>query len=101
MANKLIIFDKSEIVLIVPTKDNYITYNLASSDILRIQFDKITERKFGLIPEESEKLAIVTKKNPDGFVYTKGKNKKFYQEYKAEFLEYAKANNITVLDNTK
>ena len=101
MANKLVIFDKSEIVLFVPTNNNYITYNLVSSDILRIQFDKITERKFGIIPQESEKISIVTSKNPDGIVYTKGKNKKFYDEYKAEFTEYAKQNNITLLDNTK
>ncbi len=83
MAHKLINFDKSEVVLFVPTNNNYITYNLVSSDILRIQFDKITERKFGIIPQESEKIAIVTSKFPDGIVYTKGKNKVFYDEYKA------------------
>ncbi len=101
MANKLVLFDKSEVVLIVPTSKNYKTYNLASSDILRIQFDKITERKFGIISQESEKISVVTSKNPDGIVYTKGKNKKFYDEYKADFAEFAKQNNITLLDNTK
>lgn len=101
MANKLIIIDKAELVLIVPTKDNYITQNLVSSEILRIQFDKITERKFGIIPQESEKISIVTSKLPDGIVYTKGKNKKYYDEYKADLIEYAQKNNVTILDNTQ
>lgn len=101
MANKLVIFDKSEVILIVPTSKDYITHNLVSSNILRIQFDKITERKFGIIPQESEKIAIVTAKDPDGIVYTKGKNKKFFDEYKAEFTEYAKTYNIKLIDNTR
>ena len=101
MANKLILFDKSEIVLFVPTKNNYKTHNLVSSQILRIQFDKITERKFGIIPQESEQITIVTSKNPDGIVYTKGKNKKFFDEYKSEFAEYAKEYNVKLIDNTK
>lgn len=101
MANKLIIFDKSEVLLIVPTRNNYVTHNLVSSNILRIQFDKITERRFGIIPKESEKISIVTAKDPEGFVYTKGKNKKFFDEYKAEFTEYAKTYNIRLIDNTK
>ena len=101
MANKLVLVDKSELVLFVPTKNNYITHNLVSSQILRIQFDKITERKFGSIPQESEKISIVTSKNPDGIVYTKGKNKKFFDEYKADFTAYAKENNVKLIDNTK
>lgn len=99
--SKLILLDKSEVVLFVPTKNNYITNNLVSSQILRIQFDKITERKFGIIPQESEKIAIITSKNPDGIVYTKAKNKKFFDEYKAELTEYAKEYNIKLIDNTK
>lgn len=101
MANKLVLVDKSELVLFVPTNNNYITHNLVSSQILRIQFDKITERKFGIFPQESEKISVVTSKNPDGIIYTKAKNKKFFDEYKAEFAEYAKANHVKLIDNTK
>ena len=46
MANKRILLDKSEMVLMVPGKKKMETYNLNSSQITRIQFDPCVERTF-------------------------------------------------------
>jgi len=100
MAQRRVLFDKSEIVLLVPGKKKVANYNLTNSTITRIQFDKCTERKFGIIPVKSEKITIVTPKAGAPIVYTKGENKAFFDEYKAEFARYAKEYRVTFTDNT-
>ena len=100
MAQKRVMFDKSEVVLLVPGKKRMANYNLTSGTITRIQFDKCTERKFGFIPVQSEKITIVTPKAGAPIVYTKGENKEFFDEYKAEFARYAKEYRVTFIDNT-
>ena len=101
MANRMVYFDRAEVILRVPAKKKVLTYNLLSSDFSRIQFEKCKERKFGIIPVESEKISLAASKLPGVVSYSKGKNKKFYEEYKKEFAEYAKTYRITFSDNTK
>ena len=101
MEKRRILFDKAEVVLFVPTKNNVLTYNLVSSDFNRIQFDKCREFKFGIIPVESEKITLSASKLPSMVVYTKGKNKKLFDEYKEQLAQYAKEYRITFADNTK
>lgn len=100
MIDRSVYFDKSEVVLIVQGKKKAKTYNLVSSDFNRIQFEKCTELKFGFIPVNSEKISLSSSKLPTVISYTKGQHKKYYEEYKKEFAEYAKKYNVTFSDDT-
>jgi len=101
MATKWVLVDKAELVLLVPTKNKVLNYNLTASTIVRIQFDKCTERMFGIIPKESEKITIVTPKSGAPIEYYKSKNKQYFESYKADLEKFAKDNRITFTDNTK
>ena len=101
MAQKWVMVDKAELVLLVPMKNSVKNYNLTASSIVRIQFDKCKERKFGIIPQDSEMITIVTPKSGAPIEYTKGKNPKYFAEYKADLEKFAKDNRITFTDNTK
>jgi len=102
MAEKLVMIDKAELVLFVPTKDGMTSFNLAASNIVRIQYDKCVETSFfGLVKKDSEKITIVTPKRPTPIEYYKSKNAQYFDEYKAELEAYAKANRVTFTDNTK
>ena len=100
MVQRRVMFDKSEVVLLVPGKKRVANYNLTNSTITRIQFDKCTERKFGIFPVQSEKITIITPKAGVPIVYTKSENKEFFDEYKAELAKYAKEYRVTFIDNT-
>lgn len=92
-------FDKTEIVAGFAAGKKYVVLNLSYEDIQRIQFDEITEMKlFRRIP--SEKITIITSKRGEPIVYTKAKNEKFWDDYRAGFKKFAKSNNITFADNT-
>ena len=101
MAFKRAMFDKAEIVLLIPGKKRVANYNLNNTNITRIQFDKCTERKFGIFPVQSEKITIVTPKSGMPIVLTKMENKPYFEEYKAEFARYAHDYRVTFYDNTK
>ena len=99
MARKQINFDKTEVVVGFPAGKRFLVLNLSYQDIQRLQFDTIRELSFfRKIP--SEKLTIVTGKRPQPIVYTKKKQKAFWDEYKARFTKFAKDNHITFVDNT-
>lgn len=102
MADKRrIYFDKSEMILTVVGKKKTITVHLTSDQITRIQYDKCTERKFGIIPQDSEKIAITTPKQGQPIEFYKSKNKELFDTYKEELAEYAKTYRVTFADNTK
>lgn len=101
MAQRRILFDKAEIVCLVPGKKKVESFNLSNSVITRIQFDKCVERVFGIIPTKSEKITIVTPKRGQPIVYMKGENKAFFDQYKQELAQYAKDYRVTFTDNTK
>jgi non-homologous end joining protein Ku len=98
MAEKRILFDKTEIVVMFPTKKKFISLSLAYNDIVRIQFDSCEERKlFKKIP--SEKITITTGKWGTPIVYTKAKEKKFFEEYKQGLEKFCKDNRVTFINN--
>jgi hypothetical protein len=101
MANRRIYLDKSELTLLIPGKKKVEDVHLTSGVITRIQFDKCTERMLFVIPQQSEKITITTSKRAQPVVYTKGKNKVFFDQYKQELEKFAKENNVTFADNTK
>jgi len=101
MANRRIYIDKSELTLLIPGKKKVEDVHLASSVITRIQFDKCTERMLFVIPQQSEKITIVSSKRAQPVVYTKSKNKEFFSQYKEELEKFAKDNNVTFTDNTR
>lgn len=98
MAVRHVLFDKTEIVLMYPKKKKFVTVNLTYDQISRIQFDKFKEFKFfRKVP--SEKITIVNSKVKPPIVYTKQKEKKFFEEYKEGFKKFVKDNNITFINN--
>ena len=99
MEKRKIYFDKAEVMLLIPDKD--VNFNLLSNDINRIQFEKCKEYKLGFIPIDSEQITISSSKLPYTISYTKGNNKKYFEDYKKEFEEYAKTYNVTFGDTTK
>ena len=99
MANKRMYFDKTEVTLIYPSGNKVVTRNLNREQIQRIQFSKCKE--FSLFRfVDSEKVTITNSQTAAPLVYTKQKNKKFFQEYKEGLIEFAKANNVTMQDDT-
>ena len=92
-------FDKTEIVVGFPAGKRFVVLNLSYQDIVRIQIDPTKEMGF-LRKVPSEKLTIVTGKRPQPIVYTKKKEKAYWDEYKSRFTKFAKDNNITFVDNT-
>ena len=100
MAQRRIYVDKTEIVFLVPTKNNMARHNLAARDIVRIQFDKSVANILGFIKKESEAITVVSGKLKKPIVYKKSQNKKFFDEYKCELAKFAKDNNVTFADKT-
>lgn len=101
MANRRMYLDKSEITVLIPGKKKVEDVHLSSGQITRIQFDKCTERMLLVIPQQSEKITIVSSKRANPIVMTKGQNKAFFEQYKTELAQYAKEYNVTFTDNTK
>lgn len=101
MAQRRIYFDKTEIVFMVPTKNNIARYNLSAKEIIRIQFDKDEKKIFGIFKSESETITIVSGKLAAPLVYKKSQNKKYFSEYKRDFERFTKENHVSFTDNTK
>ena len=99
MANRHILCDKTELVLTIIGKKRVNILNVPYNQITSISFEPCKEfRFFRMVP--SERIIIRTSKRPEPIVYTKYKEKKFFDEYKQELAEFAKNNRITFYDNT-
>ncbi len=101
MAQRRVYLDKTSIVFMVPGKKKVIRRELSSQEIVRIQFDKCTERVLGIFPQKSEMITIVSGKLGNPITYKKGQNKKYFDEYKSGLEKFAKDNHVTFTDNTK
>ncbi len=99
MAQKHMFFDKTEIVLSIASKSQYSTMNLTYSDIARISFDPIVERKFIFKKVNSEKITFTTGKSDKPIVFRKSNEKKFWNEYKTKLEKFILDNNISFLNN--
>ncbi len=97
MAMKRIVVDKASVALYMGmTKDDQV-FSLAPDDIQRIQIEKTSE--FSWFRKVSgEKITIYTSKAPLPFVFTRKKNRQYYDEYKAGLTQFAKANYVTFQD---
>ena len=101
MANRRVYLDKSEVTILIPGKKKVEDVHLTNGQITRIQFDKCTERILFVIPQQSEKITIVSSRRAQPIVLTKGQNKAFFEDYKQELAKFAKEYNVTFTDNTK
>ncbi len=98
MAQRHIFCDKTEIVCMVMGKKKMQTFNLPFDSITRIQFDAYEERKlFKKVP--SEKITILSGKRAEPIIYTKLKEKQFFEDYKKELEKFAQDNRITFTNN--
>ena len=99
MAIRHIYFDKTEINVSFASGKRFVTKNLSCDQIQRIQFDKCKEFSFFRFVD-SEKITITSSETSAPIVYTRKKEKKFFDEYKQELIAFAKANSVTLQDNT-
>jgi len=98
MAYEHIMFDKTEIVLIVMGKKKPQVLNVTYDKIMRIQFDRFMVRKlFKKVP--SEKIIIMIRGRDSAVEFTKLKEKKFFGIYKEGLRKFAKDNRLTFIDN--
>src|SRR5690242_14720686 len=97
MAQRHIMVDKTEIVLMVAGKKKYEIVNLSYDQIVRVQFDKCKETRF-FWRVESESITIITSKRPP-IVYKKFQEKNFFDEYKNSLEKFCKDNHITFTNN--
>ena len=100
MAMQRIYFDKTEIAVSFFSGKKSVTKNLSYDHIQRIQFDKCREFSFFRFVD-SEKITITNSQTKEPLVYTRKNEKKFFDEYKQELKTFAKANSITLQDNTE
>ena len=100
MAVEHVMCDKTELVLVVLEKKKAVTLNVRYDEIQSIRFQPCKEFKF-LSKVDSEKIVIATSKYPKPVVYTKRKEKKYFEKYKTELEKFAKNNNITFYNDLK
>ena len=100
MAVRRINCDKTEIIVMVEGRKRVRMLNLTYEQITRIQFDKFEERRFLFFKVPSEKITIVTGKRNEPIVYTKIKEKKYFDQYKEELRKFVKDNSVSFVDNT-
>lgn len=99
MARKHIFCEKTELVLIILMGNGAFSMNLTYDQIVRIQFEPCTERKFLFFKSPSEKIVFVTRKNERPVEFLKSKEKEFFEEYKVELEKFAKNNRISFTNN--
>ena len=100
MAKEHILFDKTEIMAAVFFGNSAQLVNLKYSDIISISIKPFQEKAmFGKKP--SEIIEIKCKGQNFPITYTKLKEKKFWEGYKANLKKFAKDNRITFNDETQ
>ncbi len=100
-ARRRLYIDKAELTLLVNTGKSIKDYHLLNGDFSEIIFDKHVEHKFGLFPQDSEKIFLRNRKVPEGITILKSQHKEFFDTYKEEIAAYAKEYRIPLKDNTK
>lgn len=99
MAKEHLLFDKTEITAAVLSSNPPHVANLQASKISSIAIKPFDEKAaFGKKP--SEKIEIFVRGNAEPIVYTKLKEKAFWDVYKANLKKFAKDNRITFTDET-
>lgn len=94
MAKRHIFVDKTELVLIYLKGKKFTSTNLTYEQITNIRFVPCKEYKF-FFPVDSEKIEIISSKQSQPIVYTKLKEKKYFEEYKKELAEFAARNRVS------
>jgi hypothetical protein len=99
MAKEHLFFDKTEITAAVLSSNPPHVANLQASRISSIIIKPFEEKvAFGKKP--SERIEIFVRGNSEPIVYTKLKEKEFWERYKTGLKKFAKDNRITFTDET-
>jgi hypothetical protein len=102
MAEKRVLCDKTELVLKFndhTDKNKIKIANLAYDQITSITIEDFEEFSlFRKVP--SERILVRTNRLQAPIIYTKKKDKQFFDEYKQDLAKFAKDNRITFYDNT-
>ena len=99
LAREHILVDKTELVLIVPSKNSVSVVNLTYDQIVSITIEKYTERSL-FRSFESERILIKSRKADAPYVYNMNKEKQHFNTYKASLIEFAKRNHVSLSVNT-
>ena len=99
LAREHILIDKTELVLIVPSKNSVSVVNLTYDQIVSITIEKYTERSL-FRSFESERILIKSRKTEAPYVYNMSKEKQHFGSYKAGLIEFAKRNHVSLAVNT-
>ncbi|MEI6602951.1 MAG: hypothetical protein WCL54_05650 [Clostridia bacterium] len=99
MTKQRIFCDKHEVTLLYDGNQKEESMTLLASEIARIQFDKVIERKFLFLKVESERIEIKPSKLNYSIIYSKSKAKERFEQYKTDLEKFAKDNRVTFVNN--
>ena len=97
MANPRILFDKTEVVLIIIGKKKAQQMNLTYNNFISVSFEPCKEVKF-IFPVKSQRIVLRTNKSGTPIIYTRGKEKAFFDSYLEGWRKFCKDNRITLYD---
>lgn len=102
MKRSKILFDRTEIIMVYDVTNNMkkkiVKTSLIYNQIQSITLEKCKEKKL-FKKFDSERILIRSNKVSEPIVYYKGAEPNYFDEYKAGFRKFAKANRITLYDN--
>lgn len=95
-----ILFDKTELVLVIITNNGAMTRNVTYDQIMSITIDSIKVKK--LFKEAiTDQIAIKLKVDPENpITYSRLAEKDHFDSYKTELATFAKRNKLSFVDNT-
>lgn len=90
-----ILFDKTELILTYPTKNQFVSVNVNYEKIVRIEIKKYKYRKMIFLKKESERIVFQISGREEPIYISKEIAKERFDDYKARIAEFAKYNRIT------
>lgn len=99
MAESRLNCDKNAIVFLTKANEEDKQLTFSYDQIARIQIDKFAEKKL-LRKVPSEKIEIFIKNRNTPLIFTKLKDKDFFEGYKKDLIRFSKDNKVALIDNT-
>ena len=99
MGKRHLACDKTEMIVAIMVENKTEFINLTYDKITRILLDSCMETQMLFKKVPSEKIEITVRNREFPIVFTKIKDKEYFDEYKQELEKFAKANRITFVNN--
>lgn len=101
MAKPHLMFDKTEITMIIVTNKSARAMNITYDKIQSINIGKAKTKKFGIIPTEDDAITFRIAGFVDEIPFFRSKEKAFFDGYVTEAEAFAKRNRLTFYNNLK